>query len=55
MNADEFGKLVDLTGLGLTDHQKSVLYAAWPMFQAMVSRANPAMPRETEPSLIFQP
>ena len=53
MNADEFSKLVDQTGLNLTDHQKSVLYGAWPMFQSMVARATPAMPREAEPSVMF--
>lgn len=55
MNANDFSNLVDQTGLGLTDHQKSVLYAAWPMFQAMMARATPQMPRETEPSVMFQP
>jgi hypothetical protein len=47
--------LVDHSGLKLTDAQKSVLFEAYPMFQAMVARATPAMPREAEPSVIFQP
>ena len=55
MGKDEFSTLVDQTGLTLTDEQKSTLFAAWPMFQAMVARATPPMPREAEPSVIFQP
>jgi hypothetical protein len=48
-----FSTLVDQTGLTLTDEQKSVLFAAYPLFQAMVARATPPMPRETEPSVMF--
>ncbi len=55
MDQEKFGALVDHSGLKLTDAQKSVLFAAYPMFQAMVARATPAMPREAEPSVIFQP
>jgi hypothetical protein len=55
MGKDEFGRLVDQSGLVLTDQQKAVLFAAYPMFQAMVARAAPAMPRETEPSVMFDP
>ena len=47
--------MVDRSGLRLTDEQKSVLFAAYPMFQAMVARATPPMPREAEPSVIFVP
>lgn len=55
MGKDEFSTLVDQTGLTLTDDQKAVLFGAWPLFQAMVARATPPLPREAEPSLIFQP
>jgi len=55
MDKNEFDMLLDQTGLKLTAEQKSVLFAAWPMFQAMVTRATPPMPREAEPSVIFQP
>jgi hypothetical protein len=55
MNEDSFGALVDQTGLVLTAEQKAVLFKAYPMFQAMVARATPPMPREAEPSLIFVP
>ena len=55
MDKDTFSTLVDRTGLTLTDNQKAVLFAAYPMFQAMIARATPAMPREAEPSLIFLP
>lgn len=55
MDKDVFSTLVDRTGLTLTDGQKAVLFTAFPMFQAMIARATPAMPREAEPSLIFLP
>jgi hypothetical protein len=55
MGKEEFGTLVDQSGLKLTDAQKSGLFAVYPMFQAMVARATPPMPREAEPSVIFQP
>jgi hypothetical protein len=55
MGKEEFSTLVDQTGLTLTDEQKAVLFSAWPMFQAMVARATPPLPREAEPSLIFLP
>lgn len=55
MGKDEFSTLVDQTGLTLTDAQKAVLFGAWPLFQAMVARATPPLPREAEPSVIFQP
>jgi hypothetical protein len=55
MDKNEFSTLLDQTGLTLTDTQKSVLFGAWPLFQAMVARATPPMPREAEPSVIFQP
>ena len=55
MNDTDFGTLVDQTGLTLTNDQKLVLFKAYPLFQAMVARATPPMPRETEPSVMFTP
>jgi hypothetical protein len=55
MNKNEFSTVIDRTGLKLTDDQKAVLFAAYPMFQAMVARATPDMPREAEPAVIFTP
>jgi hypothetical protein len=55
MNETDFSTLVDQTGMTLTDDQKLVLFKAYPMFQAMVARATPPMPRETEPSVMFTP
>jgi hypothetical protein len=55
MDKHEFGWLVDQTGLRLTDEQKSVLFEVYPMFQEMVTRATPPLPREAEPSTIFVP
>jgi hypothetical protein len=55
MDKEEFGTMVDRTGLRLNDQQKSVLLAAYPMFQAMIARATPPMPREAEPAVIFVP
>jgi hypothetical protein len=55
MDKNAFGALVDQTGLKLTDEQKTVLFGAYPLFQAMIVRATPPMPREAEPSLIFMP
>ena len=55
MNETDFSTLVDQTGLTLTNDQKLVLFEAYPLFQAMITRATPPMPRETEPSVIFTP
>jgi hypothetical protein len=55
MDKEQFSTLVEQTGLTLTDQQKATLFAAYPMFQAMVARATPPMPREAEPSVIFMP
>ena len=55
MGKDEFSTLVDQSGLTLSKEQKSVLFGAYPMFQAMVARATPPLPREAEPSVIFVP
>ena len=55
MDRNEFGMLLDRTGLTLTEPQKSALFEAYPMFQALVARATPPMPREAEPSVIVRP
>lgn len=55
MEMEEFSTLVDQSGLRLTKAQKSELFAVYPLFQAMVVRATPPMPREAEPSVIFVP
>ncbi|WP_428491772.1 hypothetical protein [Rhodopila sp.] len=55
MDKQEFSFLVDRSGLRLSQAQKSALFAAYPMFQAMVERATPPMPREAEPSVVFTP
>jgi hypothetical protein len=55
MDKAEFSTMVDRTGLTLTTDQKATLFAVYPMFQAMVARATPALPREAEPAHIFQP
>ena len=52
MDKATFSLIIDQTGLTLTEAQKAVLLSAYPMFQAMVTRATP---REAEPSVIFQP
>jgi hypothetical protein len=55
MDKTEFGILLNQTGLTLTDEQKATLFAAYPLFQAMVARGTPPMPREAEPSVMFSP
>jgi hypothetical protein len=55
MDREEFSKLVDQSGLHLSDAQKSELFAVYPMFRAMVARATPPLSREAEPSVIFVP
>ena len=55
MDKQEFSTLVDRSGLRLSEAQKSVLFGAYPLFQAMVARATPPMPREAEPSVVFTP
>ncbi len=55
MDKAEFSTMVDRSGLKLTSEQKSVLLEVYPMFQAMVARATPIMPREAEPAVMFTP
>ncbi len=55
MDQSEFNTLIGQTGLRLTDEQKSVLFGAYPLFQAMVARATPPLPREADPAVIFMP
>ena len=42
-------------GLNLTDAQKSMLFNAYPIFQAMLVRATAPLPREAEPAVVFVP
>jgi hypothetical protein len=55
MDKNTFGTLVDQAGLRLTQEQKSVLFEVYPLFQAMIVRATPPLPREAEPAAIFMP
>ena len=55
MGKDEFGARLNEAGLKLTDEQKTALFAAFPLFQTMVARATPPLPREAEPSIMFKP
>jgi hypothetical protein len=55
LSKDAFGLMLDETGLRLTEAQKAVLFAAYPLFQAMIARATPPMPRDAEPSVMFTP
>jgi hypothetical protein len=55
LSSDGFSRMLDETGLRLTEAQKAVLFAAYPLFQAMVVRATAPMPREAEPSVTFTP
>ncbi len=52
---DGFGGMLDRSGLSLTAAQKTALFEVYPMFQAMIARATPTMPREAEPSVVFVP
>jgi hypothetical protein len=52
---ETFGRIIDRSGLVLSDAQKSVLFEAYPMFRAMIARATAPLPREAEPSVIFVP
>jgi len=51
----EFATLVAQTGLPLSAEQKSTLYDAYWMLEAMIARVNTPMPREAEPAHIFIP
>jgi hypothetical protein len=55
LDQETFGAIIDRSGLTLSDAQKSVLFEAYPMFQAMIARATSPLPREAEPSVIFVP
>jgi hypothetical protein len=50
-----FSGMLDRSGLTLSEAQKSTLFAVYPLFQAMIARSNPPMPREAEPAVIFMP
>ncbi len=55
MTLKDFGLFFDKAGLPLSDTQKETLYQAWPMLQGMIARATAPLPREAEPSVVFQP
>jgi hypothetical protein len=55
MDRNEFGTLLDQTGLTLTEPQKTALFEAYPMFRALIARATPPMSREAEPAVMFDP
>ena len=55
LTPETFGRMLDQTGLSLTDAQKSVLFDAHPMFQALLARATAPLPREAEPAVIILP
>jgi hypothetical protein len=55
LSLEAFGRMLDQTGLSLTDAQKAVLFGAYPMFQATVARATAPLPREAEPCVVFTP
>ncbi|WP_428484158.1 hypothetical protein [Rhodopila sp.] len=48
-----FGGMLDRAGLTLTAAQKATLFEVYPLLQAMIARATPAMPREAEPAVMF--
>ena len=52
---EEFNARLDSAGLKLSDAQKDELYSVYPYLQAMVAKAHPAMPREAEMSVMFNP
>ena len=51
----EFDVMVAQTGLPLSAEQKTTLYDAYWMLEAMIARVNTPMPREAEPAHIFIP
>jgi hypothetical protein len=55
MDKNEFSTMIDQTGLKLSTEQKAALFGVYPMFQAMIARATPPLPREAEPSAMFVP
>ena len=55
LSSEAFSRMLDETGLRLTEAQKAALFAGWPLFQAMVARATAPMPREAEPAVMFTP
>jgi hypothetical protein len=51
----EFDVLVAQTGLPLSEAQKATLLEVYPTLQALIACVTKPMPREAEPSLIFNP
>ncbi|HVY17670.1 MAG TPA: hypothetical protein VHB27_20795 [Rhodopila sp.] len=54
MTFEEFGVFFDKAGLPLSTAQKETLFKAWPMLEAMIAKATAPLPREAEPSVMFQ-
>ena len=50
-----FDVLITQTGLPLSPEQKQALYEPYAMVEAMVLLVTQPLPREAEPSLIFNP
>ncbi len=55
MTLQEFGVFFDKAGLPLSTAQKETLFKAWPMLEVMLGEATAPLPREAEPSVMFQP
>ncbi len=51
----DFAVLVGQTGLPLTASQSHDIYEVYGLIEAMRDRVHAPLPREAEPSLIFQP
>jgi hypothetical protein len=51
----DFAVLVAQTGLTLTATQRQDIYDVYGLVEAMRERVHAPLPREAEPSLIFQP
>ena len=51
----EFSGYFAKSGLPLSEAQKATLFQAWPMLRAMMARVSAPLPREAEPSVVFQP
>ena len=55
MTLQEFGMFFDKAGLPLSSAQKEALFKVWPALQTMVGKATAPLPREAEPSVMFNP
>ncbi len=52
---EAFDALAARTGLPLNEAQKATLHAVYPTLMDIVARVTAPLPREAEPSLIFNP